>query len=271
MQTVEAMNDQKVIEALAMLSAADKAQGEAEVKAAPVAETTFDANALLAELSAIALPAEPEEAPEPIQVAETFEMPTASLDNLDSDVLAAIASAEVRAEAYQSQVSESDTALDGAALPVATKGTTKKPRAAATGTRAPRKERDVSVLPDETFVLYPGADPAQSKATVLAEKPAQIKVAEKWENLLTSLAAGAKPSCYIVTTMQLLNVKGTITSTDLVAAMKAEGAGDGTARSQAGQMMALFPLMGIGLRTGQTLALRQDSVVAQKLNQILAA
>ncbi len=56
-----------------------------------------------------------------------------------------------------------------------------------------------------------------------------------------------------------------MTSADLIACYKAAGLGDGTARSQTGQIMALFAAVKIADRIGQTLTLRADSTLATKI------
>lgn len=183
---------------------------------------------------------------------------------LTAEELSGIESSEVRAKIYSSQVPETTIADPNQKVQVAT---ARRPRAA--GPAKPRIQRDLAALPAETFVLLTGDDPDRAKAEVLAHRPTQTKVVEKWENLFIALAAGAKPSKFVVTGFTLLKAKGTMTSSELVAAMKAEGLRDGTARAQTGQIMALFPLVAIGTRTGQTVTLRQDSVIAEKLTKIL--
>jgi len=51
----------------------------------------------------------------------------------------------------------------------------------------------------------------------------------------------------------------TITSADIVAAYKASGLKEGTARSQSGQIMVLFDALGIAKRNGKSLTLDADS------------
>lgn len=107
-------------------------------------------------------------------------------------------------------------------------------------------------------------------AETLKLRPAQVKVAEKFDNLFQAIELGNKPSRYVVTGYTLLKANGTMTSADLIGAMKAEGLGDGTARSQTGQVLALFAAVGIANRAGQVLTLRADSTIAKKLDAILS-
>src|SRR5262249_20806810 len=107
------------------------------------------------------------------------------------------------------------------------------------------------------------------------------KIADKFDNVLTELAAGKAPSVYTMACFRHLHAHGTATQTDLVAALKAtkvkndkiaKGSGtysDGTARSQAGQIMELFRVLGVANRERQTLTLRSDSLIAEKLAELL--
>lgn len=215
---------------------------------------------LLGELDAIA---------GPVVEAAPVEIEDLVLPELTDEDLAAISLGETRAEVYQAQSDEAGVTLADPAAPVAAPA--KKARAPkAAGTARPRTERDLNNLPDHVFQRHPLEPNDQAKADVLAKKPAQVKVAEKWENLFVALNAGAGLSKFTVTGFTLLKQNGTLTNTDLVAAMKADpNVGDGTARSQSGQIMALLPLVGVATRTGQTLTLRSDSVIADKLTAML--
>ena len=124
----------------------------------------------------------------------------------------------------------------------------------------------------EHFVLLPGdeVDVVATKSRVLANRPKQKKVGEKFDNLLTAVADGRKPSTYVVEAFGVLRDKGTVTSSDLVAAFRTHW-GEGTSRSQVGQIMHLFDNLAIAKRTGSSLSLRGDSVLASKLRAILAA
>lgn len=147
----------------------------------------------------------------------------------------------------------------------------KAPKAAAT----PRTPRDLNALDPSTFVLSGDVatmDQAaldQAKTDALAKVPTQKKIAEKYENLFMSLAANRQPSVYVKQALALIDEKKTVTGADITAMFKGSY-GQGTAQSQAGQIMVLFDAVGIAERTKNTLTLKPDSVVAQKLRSIYA-
>jgi hypothetical protein len=117
-----------------------------------------------------------------------------------------------------------------------------------------------------------------NKAEVLRKRPAQVKVAEKFDNLLLAVAAGKAPSKFTMDCFRALKASGSITSKELVAALEAtpmktngsKGYNGGTARSQAGQMMSLFPALKIATREGQKITLNPDSTLADALSAMLA-
>lgn len=207
----------------------------------------------------------------PAPVAPAPVAPVTEQSELSADDLSAIQLAEVKAEVYSAAPAE-----EPAPVAVVQTKPARKPRAAAAaGTtpaapKQPRTERSLAALPDHVFQRFTNEPNADAKADVLANPPKQTKVVEKWENLFVTLNSGAKPSKFTVTGFTLLVQKGgTMTTADLVAAMRLEGLSDGTARAQTGQIMALFPLVGIAHRSGQTVTLRADSVIAQKLKATL--
>lgn len=238
---------------LSSLTAIDK--GAQETAPAAV-EPDFDESSLLADLEAIG-----EVAPAP--AATTIEVTA----ELEEDLLADIVSEAARTESYQNQQDEAPISTTAAsAEPEQVKKARapkdpNKPKVA----RTPRSA--IGDLPDTAFEITVGA-PAD-KAAVLAATPAQKKVAEKFENLFISLNAAKEPSRYVVTAFKLLNAQKSVTSMDIVGAYKTEGLGDGTARSQSGQIMALFDVVGIADRAGSKLTLRADSAVAAKLRAVL--
>lgn len=138
-----------------------------------------------------------------------------------------------------------------------------------------RTPRDINALPDDVFTVSKSA-PAD-KAAVIATRPNQKKVAEKFDNLFQSLAAGKRPSVYVMACFDALVAAGEVKSTDLVATLKAtsskkgSGYSEGTARSQAGQIMNLFATVGIAVREKQTLKINQDSAIVEKLKALPAA
>jgi hypothetical protein len=194
---------------------------------------------------------------------------------LDEDALRDLDAAISRKEVYESQASVALTTVDKVDVKAGAKAprTPRTPRAAA----APRVERDLASLDPATFVLngdvasMSEADILTAKAETLDRMPAQVKVAEKFENLFQAVASGKSPSRYTTIAFDLLNKNTTITSSDLVASLCANGCGDGTARSQAGQMMVLFNATRIADRVGQTLTLRTDSLLAERLRVIAGA
>lgn len=204
----------------------------------------------------------------------------AAAGTIDEETLADLDAKLEMQETYQDQTAAGSIEdLEGA------KAAGKKPKKAA-ATSKPAKERkatvtriprDINAVAPEFFVLSgdPAAltdgDLATAKENTLALKPTQKKIAEKFENLFTALSVGKSPSRYTKIAFDFLNEKGTMTSTDLVGAYKALGLDEGTARSQAGQMMNLFAAVKIADRAVQTLTLRSDSLVAERLRNLPAA
>lgn len=192
---------------------------------------------------------------------------------LDEDMLADLDLAVTKAEAYADQdvsASPSDEAMTNpvaAATPVP-----KAARKARAASAAPVKSRDLATIADAVFQLRSGdTDMAARKAEMISKRPAQVKIAEKFDQLWACLEANKAPSRYVVDAYKALKAKGSITNTEVVGAFKAAGLGDGTARSQAGQIMVLFDTVQIAGRSGQTLTLNADSTVAAKLDAILGA
>jgi hypothetical protein len=198
---------------------------------------------------------------------------------LDDDALNAIELEAAKEDAYGEQEAESSDVGDTTATPAPAAAKPAKAAAAKTP-KAPKAPRDLASLPESAFVLSianPPEDLAQNKADVMARAPGQKKVNEKFENLLLTVPAGKRPSTYTMDCFAaLVNKGGTITSTDLVATLKATVKKDGncytegTARSQAGQIMALFPILEIATRVKQTLTLNEDSLLAFAMKEMLS-
>lgn len=188
-------------------------------------------------------------------------------EELSDDLLADLEATVARSEVYAAQDAGADSTpaptTKGAKAPKAPKA----PKVAGTP-RAPRKE--LADLDESVFELSNGAV-TLDKASVIALRPSQVKIAEKFDNLFLALAAGKEPSNYVVTAIKVLGKNGTMTSADLAAAFKASGLKDGTASSQTGQIMELFKVVGIANRAGQALTLRADSAVYDKLSAIIGA
>lgn len=146
---------------------------------------------------------------------------------------------------------------------------------------APAKPKDLSSIDASAFVLdntqkadcNGEADKLEAnKQAVIATMPKQVKIAEKFENLFASIATGRAPSKYVTLAYERLKANGgTMTNTDLIAFYKASGLGDGTARSQSGQIMTLFDAVKIATRSGQTLKLNPDSLIAPYLDSKISA
>lgn len=191
---------------------------------------------------------------------------------LDDEELRTLEADITRTEAYAAQTSKGD--VDPNAPEEAKKnGKAAKANAAPKAAKTagtPRAPRDLSALDEAHFELEDGV--AADKAAVMASVPKQKKIAEKFENLFGAIAAGRKPSVFVTTAFALLDAKTTITSTDIVNAYKSgsDPYSEGTARSQAGQIMHLFDTVKIATRSKQTLTLNAKSTVAAKLRKIMA-
>lgn len=195
---------------------------------------------------------------------------------LDAAGVDAVEAAVAKAEAYEEQPVAATTIEAPAVTEPTTETTTKKARKARTAKVAKAKvERDLSVLPVEVFTLNGEDADEAGRAATIALRPTQKKIGEKFDNLFQSIAAGRKPSVYTMTCFAELYGRGEVTSADLVAALqkvtstfgknKGSGYNISTARSQAGQMMTLFSVLGIATRSEQTLTFNKNSTLAAKL------
>lgn len=210
------------------------------------------------------------ELPESIEPIEEL-----NLGALDADELKQIEAAEARLEAY----AEQDVATAPAPV-VAAPVEDRKKRAAAVGVSkravaaGTRVVRSLGAIDAKHFILVDAqsgnsaADLEDLKNAVIAARPTQVKIAEKYDNLFIQLAAGKKPSTYVMSAFELLDRNRVITSKDLVSHFVASGLGAGTANSQAGQIMVLFDTTNIAERSSGSLALRTDSVLAAKLRAL---
>ena len=217
-----------------------------------------------------------ETTPEDEAELEAAEEAVAAPAVLADDDLADLDLALAKTELYEEQ---RGTALATTELPAPTEAVQPKGRGAkkvSAGTGAARTPRDIAKVGDEFFVLT--GDPSTmseddlkaARDATMKLRPVQVKVAEKFDNLFTALSVGKAPSVYVMVAFNLLNSKGTMTSADVVGAYKASGLGEGTARSQSGQIMNLFATVGIATRSGQTLTLRSDSKIAERLRSLPA-
>lgn len=191
----------------------------------------------------------------------------------DDEELRALDISLTKDEAYET--AESEIEVVAAPAPASTASETKAPKkvkAKSAKSAAPKVERDIKVLPPEAFVLTdtPPASLEVNKDEVIAARPRQKKIAEKFDQTIAALHAGRLPSTYVVDCFKVLNAKKAVTASELVAALRAEGYTDGTARSQVGQIMALFPVLGIADRLGGALTLSKGSTFAKKLEALIA-
>lgn len=275
MQDVTAINT----DVAATMESIDMALADLDLENDEVVE---ELDAALEDLEAIAEEEAVVEEPEVVEEQEVeaaAEESTLTAAAIDDDLLADLDLELARTEAYNAQESapiaseEEQEAIKakGAARAKKASSGSSTPRAA-----TPRTPRDINAVPAEVFVLngdvaaMDDAAKDAAKAATMALLPKQVKVAEKFENLLMSLAAGKLPSRYTVVAYKALAARKTLTSADLVGAYKAEGLKEGTARSQSGQMMNLFSTLQIADRSGQMLTLREDSNLAARLNALLS-
>ena len=277
------INDEEIVKEIETMA-------NAHVNASVPAQTAADIEELLAdldldtELSASADVVEEdvieEEAVE--AVADEPVEATEEIEDLDIDV-DSLEIAMKRSKSYSEQESEANAASDATAAVVEAKAkaaSAPKPRAAKAPRAASSKPRAAKSLADvgaEYFVLE--GDPAaldqqaldDNKAAVIATPITQIKVKEKFDNVITSLARGALPSVYVVQAFKLLDQKGTVTSQDVTAMYKANGLKQGTATAQQGQIMNLFDLLKIATRSKAQLTLNTNSQIAKRIRDAIAA
>lgn len=211
------------------------------------------------------------------------EQEAASEDDLEdlqllSDVVEDMKREAMRKEAYENQESSTpspdmsavQTTEDGSKVVKKAGGKSKSKTAQPKSPRqsAPRAPRDISSVSDDLFRLDVSDNP--DRARVLAMKPTQKKIAEKFENLFIGLHTGNRISTFTIDAYKLLQQKGSMTSSELVAAYKADGYEDGTARAQCGQIMNLFNTLRIAKRDGNRLDLNKNSFLAQQLDDWIA-
>ncbi len=217
--------------------------------------------------------------PETFEEIEELKEPSPDIleigEDEESELSAAIAKDEIYAETES--VSDIDEVEPVAAKPAKEKKE-RKPRAASP--KGSKVERSLEALPAEAFLLVnseEGAEVSEElkeelKALVLSTRPTQKKIAEKFDQTIAALHAGRKPSTYVVDCFAMLNKAPgkSMTSSELIAGLKSMDYAEGTASSQVGQIMALFPILGMAMRDKQTLALREDSVFNEKLATLIA-
>jgi hypothetical protein len=193
---------------------------------------------------------------------------------LDEEALRVVDLEMERQEAYQAQTAAAVVTVEKQPAGAAK---AKTPRTGSgRGSSVPRAARDLNSVAEEFFVLSgdaKGMDAGQltaAKSSTIALKPVQVKIAEKFDNLFTAVAAGKLPSIYTMVAFRLLDANKKITSGDLIAAYKTalNNCGEGTARSQCGQLMNLLSTVKIADRSGNTLELRSDSLLAARIREL---
>jgi hypothetical protein len=230
--------------------------------------------------------------------AETVAEPEEITGNLDEETVRVLETELAKKEVYEAAGEPSADVIESydnsefngarfepaAAVPVAgtpmkLKRAKREKKAATTTEKKEKIERNVNALPPEAFQLVEEipADAAH-KAIMIAKRPSQKKIGEKFDQMICALHAGRKPSVYIMDLFAILDEKKTVTSLELIAALKAKSRtdgtktyDDGTARSQVGQIMVLFHVLNIASRANQTLHLVENSTFARKLRDVSRA
>lgn len=229
-----------------------------------------DLDAQASEEDAVEEPDEADNKDEQVEASEAE--PEVSDDEVNQDDLVDLELAIDKSEAYANQES---TAIETVNSGEVTSGKGAKSKGTKR-TTAPATPKDLSSVDADFFVLIdtPATldqdEKDRCKKNVIAARPSQKKVAEKFDNVFLAMAAGKAPSKYVMTAAQHLAANPTTDSAGLIAAFRASGVADGTARSQAGQMMALFPVLGIAKRSGKTLAAINESRIAAYLKKLTA-
>lgn len=147
----------------------------------------------------------------------------------------------------------------------------KEPKAASE--KKPKIERDLNALPADLFQLSTALE--NDAATVIALRPPQKKIAEKFDNVFQALAAGRAPSVYVMDCFNALDAAPgkSLTSKELIGILTSTRTSkrtysQGTASSQVGQIMVLFPVLGVAGRTGNALSLNEFSKIAERLRAL---
>lgn len=99
------------------------------------------------------------------------------------------------------------------------------------------------------------------------------KTREKAVNLFTSLNDSKAPSVYTVAAIRFLKAQGEMTLKTLTEHFLSMGYKIGTARRQAGEMIALLPVVGVGTREavrGAPVVFNADSEIAHRVLELAA-
>ncbi|ELY6372388.1 hypothetical protein SNQ58_004274, partial [Cronobacter sakazakii] len=130
--------------------------------------------------------------------------------------------------------------------------------------RAPAKPRFTLEGKDEEFFGSAGLD---REAFISAFEKAPVKAKDKILNLLNWFSGGPEISVYTVIAVRHILETKTATSNSIKLALMSNPEKPyplNTASTQAGQMMALFPAVGIATRDGGTLTLNEASPIIKK-------
>lgn len=189
---------------------------------------------------------------------------------LEHEVEMALEAEIIREEVYAEAESDTDVSTETPAPAVE-----KKVRAAkaAAKPKAPAIVRDLVSLPIEAFRISTVVAPDDKlKGDMIAARPQQKKIAEKFDEVIVKLNAGRRPSRYTMDAIDILvEHDGEATSKELIEEMVKRGHATSTANSQVGQMMVLFPVLGIAKRDGNKLTVLNDSAFLEKLRKVAVA
>jgi len=195
---------------------------------------------------------------------------------------AAIAADEAKETAYEDQESTIDVADDGDVDAAATASKITKGGSGSKGSLS-SKARDLDTFVD-TVVTILGNDAVldsevgqieEADLRSLMGTASQIKVREKVLNMLQNAVSGTTLSVYTKIAMKLMVEAAQdgckpVTLADIKKAYEDSGYKKGTVDAQAGQMMKLFPVMGVA-KTGTVKGLLEPNPNSVMLNVSAAA
>lgn len=250
-----------------------------------VTDTDIDAelNALLADATDTE-----NDAGETVEVQLQVEASNDDLEGLDLEQIEREAQlAASKEEAYAEQVADEPEAPIEASVAVAAAAAAATAAAAAAAvapkTRAPRVSRAAGAKPSQVLaatmsdeallkaaMLLTGDEESEDNVKALNDTIDSLakKVGDKAVNLLRYASEPRKLQNYTRLGLELLVRDGEVTSKSLTDHLKAAKYTEGTARSQANQIMSLFPALKVAARSGKTLTLNSESTL---LGQFKAA
>lgn len=202
------------------------------------------------------------------EVENTVKSLSGTPDEIEIDAIDAIA---VKLDAYDSQENTGDVDTDAKGI-ASVESAVEPKKTRATGFS--RSRTTIDALAANEFVLTTSqmsADHEEVKTAVMKLRDGLAKkIVEKFDNLFVAVSADRLPSCYTMVAYKALVEKTEITSADVYSAMKIAGYSEGTARAQGQQLMTLLPLIEIARKDGKRLTLNSDSVLAKRLDAIIA-